>query len=67
MPANRNDITHKPIMTTAPTKQNWRFFDKMGKVIVVWAETLEDAREHAIEQGWSLVNDYKEPGDEEDT
>ena len=64
MPANRNDITLKPIMTDTPRKESWRFFDNMGKVRVVWANSLEEARVHAIEQGWSLVNDYKEANDD---
>lgn len=65
MPATRNDVTHKPIMVDTTRKSSWRFFDRMGKVIVVWANSKQEARDHAIEQGWSLVNDYKEFGDDE--
>lgn len=67
MPANRNDITRKPIMTDTTRRESWRFYNNMGKVLVVWADTYEEARIHAKEQGWSLVNDYKEAKDEDDT
>jgi hypothetical protein len=60
MPANRNDITKKPIMTDTTTRDSWTAVDRMGKFHVIWADSKQDARIHAIEQGWSLVNDYKE-------
>lgn len=66
MPANRNDITHKPIMTTAPTKEKWTYYSRMGKAHVVWANSLEEAEAHAKEQGWTLHEPEKETNDDED-
>lgn len=54
MPANRNDITRKPIMTTAPTKDKWVAFDNMGKFRVIWADSEAEAQAHATKQGWTL-------------
>ena len=64
MPANRNDITRKPIMTTAPTKEKWTYYSRMGKAHVVWADSLEEAEAHATEQGWTLQPITKETDDE---
>lgn len=54
MPANRNDITRKPIMTTAPTKNKWVAYTPMGRYHMIWADTYEEAQVHATEQGWTL-------------
>lgn len=58
MPANRNDITKKPIMTDTTKRDSWNAVDKMGKFHVIWADTEEDARAHATDHGWTLINDY---------
>jgi hypothetical protein len=65
MPANRNDITKKPIMTATSRKEKWTYYSKMGKAHVVWANSLEEAEIHATEQGWTLQSTNKESNDED--
>lgn len=60
MPATRNDVTHKPIMVDTSRKEKWTYYSKMGKAHVVWANSLEEAEIHAMEQGWTLESTHKE-------
>ena len=55
MPATRNYITKKPIMTTAPNKPKWPAFDEDGDPVTIWADTLEEAEKHAHTKGWTLA------------
>jgi len=66
MPATRNDVTHKPIMTATSRKEKWTYYSKVGKAHVVWANSLEEAQAYAAEQGWTLP-DTQEIRNEEDT
>ena len=56
MPATRNDVTHKPIMTPTPDKPRWVAYSPMGKAHVIWADSEEEARQHAIEHGWQFTS-----------
>ncbi len=60
MPANRNDITHKPIYTATPDKPKFDAFDEDGDPAFIWAVNLEEAERHARAQGWTLAI-HKEP------
>jgi hypothetical protein len=55
MPATRNDITHKPIMTDTTRKDRWVAYTPMGKAIVIYANSEEEAQQHALEQGWQFT------------
>lgn len=61
MPATRNDVTHKPIMTDTTRRESWIAYSAMGKAHVIWADSEEEARQHAIEQGWQFTTE----GDDE--
>jgi len=59
MPANRNDITHKPIYTATPDKPRWNALDEDGEFRLIWADTIEEAEEHARAVGWTLNSQYR--------
>lgn len=54
MPSSRNDVTKKPQYVTAPTKNKYVAYSKMGKAHVIWASTLAEADKHAVAEGWTL-------------
>ncbi len=56
MPATRNDITKKAIMTDTTRRESWVAYSPMGKAHVIWADSEEEARQHAIEQGWQFTS-----------
>ena len=55
MPATRNDVTHKPIMVDTSRKERWVAYSPTGKAIVIWADSEEEARQHATDQGWQFT------------
>lgn len=56
MPANRNDITHKPIYTaTSRDVQKWAAIDSAGEYRTIWSRTETGAREYADEMGWKFI------------
>jgi len=59
MPATRNDITHKPIMTdTSREVTKWAAVDSKGEFRVIWSRTEKGAREYATDLEWKFIGKH---------